>query len=48
MRAHRPPAIASEISDKIRAEPWARSLGIEYIDLRRASAAYGFSCSPTC
>jgi acyl-CoA thioesterase len=35
MSDHCPPAVASEISDKIRAEPWARSLGIEYIDLRR-------------
>ena len=29
-----PPSIAPEIADKIRAEPWARSLGIEYVDLR--------------
>src|SRR5688572_30913630 len=29
------PAIAPEIAEKIRAEPWARSLGIEYVDLRR-------------
>jgi acyl-CoA thioesterase len=28
-------SIALEISDKIRADPWARSLGIEYVDLRR-------------
>ena len=27
--------IAAEISEKIRAEPWARSLGIEYVELRR-------------
>jgi acyl-CoA thioesterase len=29
------PAITPEIAEKIRAEPWARSLGIEYVDLRR-------------
>jgi acyl-CoA thioesterase len=28
-------SIALEISDRIRADPWARSLGIDYVDLRR-------------
>ena len=35
MSSDRAPAIASEISDTIRAEPWARALGIEYVDIRR-------------
>jgi len=35
MSSDRAPAIASEISETIRAEPWARSLGIEYVDIRR-------------
>lgn len=35
MRSDRAPSIPAEISDKIRAEPWAQSLGIEYVDLRR-------------
>ena len=35
MASHRAPSVAPEISDKIRAEPWARSLGIEYVELRR-------------
>jgi len=34
MSSDRAPAIASEISETIRAEPWARSLGIEYVDIR--------------
>src|SRR2546423_8964865 len=28
-------SIAPEISSDLRAEPWARSLGIEYVDIRR-------------
>lgn len=28
-------AVAPEIAERIRAEPWARALGIEYVDLRR-------------
>jgi acyl-CoA thioesterase len=35
MSSDRAPSIAPEISDKIRAEPWARSLGIEYVEMRR-------------
>ena len=35
MSSDRTPAIAPDIADKIRAEPWARSLGIEYVDLRQ-------------
>ncbi len=35
MSSDRAPAIASEISETIRAEPWARSLGIEHLDIRR-------------
>ena len=29
------PSIAPEIVERIRAEPWARALGIEYVDVRR-------------
>jgi acyl-CoA thioesterase len=35
MRSDRLPSIAPEIADKIRAEPWAQSLGIEYVEIRR-------------
>ena len=35
MSSDRAPSIAPEIAEKIRAEPWARSLGIEYVDIRR-------------
>ena len=29
------PSITPEVSEQIRAEPWARSLGIEHVELRR-------------
>lgn len=35
MSADRARPISVEVADKIRAEPWARSLGIEYVELRR-------------
>ena len=35
MSSDRPSSVAPEIADKIRAEPWARSLGIEYVEIRR-------------
>ena len=35
MSADHAPSIAAEVADNIRAEPWARSLGIEYVELRR-------------
>lgn len=35
MSADRARSISVEVADKIRAEPWARSLGIEYVELRR-------------
>ena len=35
MSSDRAPSVAPEISEKIRAEPWAQSLGIEYVDIRR-------------
>ena len=27
--------VASDVADRIRSEPWARALGIEYLDVRR-------------
>lgn len=30
-------AIAPEVADRIRNDPWARTLGIEFLDLRRGS-----------
>jgi acyl-CoA thioesterase len=35
MTSDRAPSIAAEIADKIHADPWAGSLGIEYLDIRR-------------
>ena len=35
MSSDRLPSVTPEIADKIRAEPWARSLGIEYVEIRR-------------
>ena len=35
MTSDRLPSVAPELADKIRAEPWARSLGIEYVEIRR-------------
>lgn len=35
MSSDRVPSMTPEISEQIRAEPWARSLGIEYVELRR-------------
>ena len=29
------PAVAPDVADRIRSEPWARALGIEYVDVRR-------------
>src|SRR5687768_18413630 len=40
------PAIAPEIAEKIRAEPWARSLGIEYVDLRRGYCRLRLALQP--
>ena len=35
MSSDRAPSMTPETSEQIRAEPWARSLGIEYVELRR-------------
>jgi acyl-CoA thioesterase len=35
MTSDRAPSIAAEIAEKIHGDPWARSLGIEYVDLGR-------------
>ena len=35
MSFERVSSVAVELSDKIRADPWARSLGIEFVELRR-------------
>jgi acyl-CoA thioesterase len=39
-------AIAPEIADRIRAEPWARALGIEYLDLRPGSCRLQLRLQP--
>ena len=35
MTSDRAPSIPTEIAEKIHADPWARALGIEYLDLGR-------------
>lgn len=30
-----PPSTAPEVADRIRADPWARAVGIEFVELRR-------------
>jgi acyl-CoA thioesterase len=35
MSSETTPVIAPDVADRIRREPWARALGIEYLDVRR-------------
>jgi acyl-CoA thioesterase len=35
MSSETSPTIAPDVADRIRQEPWARALGIEYVDVRR-------------
>ena len=35
MSSETSPTIAPDVADRIRQEPWARALGIEYLDVRR-------------
>lgn len=35
MSSETSPTIAPDVADRIRKEPWARALGIEYVDVRR-------------
>src|SRR3954471_7105644 len=35
MSAETASPVAPEIAERLRSEPWARSLGIEYVDIRR-------------
>jgi acyl-CoA thioesterase len=41
-----PETIAPEIAERIRAEPWARALGIEYVDVRRGHCRLRLQLQP--
>lgn len=44
--ARSPSAVAPELSARIRSEPWARALGVEYLELKRGYCRVALTLTP--